>query len=96
MVDVRGGGGGGVFWLYAAYMADQYRCARPENAQVVSWYMKRDAPPLQVSSRLKEKMATASMKLRFRWSAKHVAGAANKMEDALGRGAWADVNGTPQ
>lgn len=70
--------------LYADYMANQYWRVRTDNAQVVAWFMKGDAPPVQVSVWLKE-LASLSIKHRFRLGAKHIAGAANKMADALSR-----------
>lgn len=70
--------------LYADYMANQYWQVRTDNAQVVSWFMKGDAPPIQVSVWLKE-LASMSVEHRFRLGTKHIPGAANKMADALSR-----------
>lgn len=76
--------------LYADFMAGQFWRVRSDNTQVVSWLMKGDAPPLQVSLWLKE-LASVSIGLRFRLTAKHIPGAANCMADALSRQQWPAV-----
>ena len=77
--------------LYADYMAGKFWRVRSDNTQVVSWFMKGDAPPLQVSLWLKE-LASVSIALRFRLTAKHIPGAANCMADALSRQHWDSVH----
>ena len=73
--------------LYAEFMAGRYWRVRSDNTQVVAWFMKGDAPPLEVSAWLKE-IASLSIELCFRIGAKHIPGAANCMADALSRQNW--------
>ena len=77
--------------LYADYMAGKFWRVRSDNTQVVTWFMKGDAPPLQVSLWLKE-LASVSIALRFRLTAKHIPAAANCMADALSRQHWDSVH----
>lgn len=77
--------------LFGEYLADQYWRVRTDNSQVVSWFMKGDAPPLAVSTWMKE-IASMSVHHRFRIGAKHIPGAANCMADALSRRCWLEVD----